>query len=149
MKKPENYLEWSSFFDEASNAPMNEEFIDLAAAGSISWSSGVAERFIRSASEMIRKRVNRAQDAYQRQMKNAGGSTGTLTMALKSLSKEYRFVYQLAKALPIPDNYRDQLADSIRSQAEQTQQSLMDSAKADRTGHLMSIVRNTRLDRLD
>ena len=149
MSIPVNYLEWCKLFDEIVNSPRDEEYVDVISKGTISWTSGVAERFVRSASEMIRARVNAAQNTYQKQVKNARGISANLTNALAGLNKEYRYVYRLAKALPISDEFRSQIVKQIEDQANQTQASLEESAKADRTGHLSSIVRNAHVNKLD
>ncbi len=148
MKTPTNYLEWCKLFDEITTSSRNEEFMDAVRHGTISWTSGVAERFVRSASEMIRKRVNSAHDSYQRQMKNARGVSNNLVNALNSLHKEYQYVYKLANVLPIPEEYRATLVKSVVDQANQTQTSLEDSAKADRTGRLLILVRNAKVNKL-
>lgn len=149
MKIPVNYLEWCELFDEITQNPRDDSYIETVSKGVISWTSGVAERFVQIASAMIRKRVNAAHDTYQRQMKNARGVSSNITNALASLSKEYRYVYRLAKALPIPEEYRQQIVKSVVDQANQTQSSLEESAKADRTGHLSLIVKNAHVNKLD
>ena len=68
--------------------------------------------------------------------------------ALSVLTKEYRYLYQLSAALPIPSEYVDQMKKIIQDQANQTYDSLMDSAKADRTGKLASIVRSAGINKL-
>lgn len=149
VKVPINYLEWCNLFDEITNSPRDEEYIEAIKRGVISWTSGVAERYIKAASEMIRKRVNSAHDRYQRQMKNAQGLNSNISNALSALNKEYRYVYSIAKALPIPEEYREQIAKSVKDQANQTQASLEDSAKADRSGHLLSMVKNAHVNRIE
>jgi len=147
-KIPVNYAEWCDLFDEIASSARDEDYVDTISKGAISWSSGVAERFIKSASDMIRTRVNNAQDVYQRQMKNARGVTSNISNAFIALNKEYRYVYKLASALPIPDEYRQQVMQMVQDQADTTQRSLEDSAKADRTGHLTTLVRNAHINRL-
>ncbi len=149
MRSPVNYLEWTKLFAEIQNAPRDEAYIEAVAGGTISFTSGVAERFVKASSDMITGRINHAQDAFQKQMRNARGALGTLGNALTGLKKEYRYAYQLALALPIPEPYHRQLADAVLKQAAQTESSLMDSAKGDRTGHLTSLVRNLHLSKLD
>ena len=147
-KVPVNYAEWCDLFDEVAKGPRDEDYVDVISKGAISWSSGVAERFVRAASDMIRNRVNNAQDVYQRQMKNARGVNSNISNAFIALNKEYRYVYKLASVLPIPDEYRTQLMQMVQDQADTTQRSLEDSAKADRTGHLTQLVRNAHVNRL-
>ena len=149
MRIPVNYLEWCQLFDEITQNPRDDSYIDTVSKGVISWTSGVAERFVQASSAMIRNRVNAAQDNYQKQMKNARGVSSNITNALSGLSKEYRYVYRLAKALPIPEEYRRQIVKSVVEQADQTQSSLEESAKADRTGHLSLLVKNAHVNKLD
>lgn len=147
-KIPVNYSEWCDLFDEITRSARDDEFVDVVSKGAISWSSGVAERFIKTAGDMIRTRVNAAQDVYQRQLTNARGVTANISNAFVTLKKEYCYVYKLAAALPIPEEYRSQMMQMVQDQADQTQKSLEDSAKADRTGHLTSLVRNAHINRL-
>lgn len=148
MKIPVNYADWCTLFDEIAKNPKDEAYFDTIARGTISWTSGVAERFVKLASDMIRKRVNAAQDAYQRQMKNSRGVNNVIQNALTGLNKEYRYVYKLARALPIPEEYKQQIAGLVQDQADQTQRSLEESAKSDRTGHLSALVKNAHVNRL-
>jgi len=148
MKVPANYSDWCALFDEIASGPKDEEYQEVIAKGTISWTSGVAERFIKLAADMIQKRINKAQDAYQRQMKNARGVSANISNALLTLRKEYRYVYSLGQAMPIPEEYRNQLTKMVQDHADTTQQSLEDSAKADRTGHLTTLVKNAHMNRL-
>lgn len=145
---PVNYADWCKLFDEIADSPKDEAYFTVISKGVISWSSGVAERFVKSATDMIRKRVNAAQDKYQRQMKNSRGEMNAVSGALIMLRKEYQYVYGLASSLPIPPEYRNQIVQMVQNQADQTQRSLEDSAKADRSGHLTAAVRNAHVNRL-
>lgn len=148
MKSPANYAEWCDLFDEIVQNVRDDAYIAAVSGGTVSWTSGVAERFVRSAAEMIRQRVDHAQDVYQRQMKNSRGMANQISGALTTLQREYRYVYQLACALPIPPEHRNEISKMVQDQADRTQQSLEDSARADRTGHLTALVRNARVNKL-
>lgn len=148
MHSPQNYSEWCSVFDEIAKAPIDEKYIEIVTNGCISWSSGVAERFLRNAVEMIRTRINKAQDAFQRQVRNSRGETRNLVYSLKTLRKEYCYSYELAAALPIPEEYSIQIRKLVQDQADQTQKSLEESAQEDRTGHLKLIVKNAGVNKL-
>lgn len=148
MNLPSSYSEWHSLMDEISSAPRNNDYIQMVRLGTVSWTSGVAERFIQTVSNTVRNRINTAQDVYQRQMKNSKGGDMAVANALSVLTKEYRYLYQLSAALPIPSEYVEQMKKIIQDQADQTHDSLMDSAKADRTGKLASIVRSAGVNKL-
>lgn len=148
MVPPSSYSEWHTLMDEISSAPRNNDYIQMVRMGTVSWTSGVAERFIQTVSNTIRNRINTAQDVYQRQIKNSKGGDMAVANALSVLTKEYRYLYQLSAALPIPFEYVEQMKKIIQDQANQTYDSLMDSAKADRTGKLASIVRSAGVNKL-
>lgn len=148
MNSPTSYAEWCTLMDTITKDFRDESYIDLIRGGSISWTSGVAERFIVIVTDMIRNRVNAAQDKYQVQIKNARDNIGAVISALQTLKKEYSYDYAMVNALPIPEQYRKQLLKMIQDHADQTQQSLETSAKADRTGHLSVLVRNAHINQL-
>ena len=143
-----SYIQWCTLLDEIVENPRNDEYIERIRSSSVSWTSGVAERFVQSVAEMIRKRINRAVDVYQRQMRTARGSDTDVSRALATLTKEYRYLYQLTQALPIPKEHVEELTNLVQEHADRTQQSLMDSAKSDRTGRLGAIVRSAGVNKL-
>ena len=149
MKSPATYGEWCALFDEMVSGVRDDQYIETVRSGSIAWSSGVAERFIRAASDMIAGRINKAQDMYKRQLAGSRGTPAGISTALHTLALEYRYVYRLAKALPIPQEYRDRMAELVRQQADQANKSLLDSAVSDRTGRLASLVRSAGVNRLE
>lgn len=148
MTPPTSYSEWRALMDEISGAPRNDDYIQVVRLGTVSWTSGVAERFIQTVSNTIRNRMNVAQDVYKRQIKNSKGGDMAVANALSVLTKEYRYLYQLSAALPIPSEYIEQMKGFIQDQADQTHDSLINSAKADRTGKLASIVRSAGVNKL-
>lgn len=145
---PTSYSEWCSLMDEIGTSPRNDDYIHLIQQGRISWTSGVAERFIQCVANMLRKRINAAQDVYQRQMRNSMGADIAISRALSVLTREYRYLYRIASALPIPEEYVQQMAKMVQDQADLTHRNLMDSAKTDRTGKLADIVRSAGVNKL-
>ena len=149
MNSPTNYAEWCTLFDTIAKDVRDEEYCRTIAGGTIPWTSGVAERFVQGAAKMIRDRVNAAQDKYQAQIKNARGNMNNVQMALQTLKKEYIYDYRLASSLPIPEQHRSQIVKMVQDQADQTQRSLEQSAASDRTGHLIVMIRNTDMNKLN
>ncbi len=148
MKIPTSYAEWCTLFDTITSDVRDDEYIQVIASGTIPWTSGVAERFVQSAANMIRKRVNNAQDKYQKQIQGARGNMNQVQMALQTLKKEYVYVFRMAKSLPIPPEHRSTIAKMVQDQADQTQRSLEQSAASDRTGHLLVMIKNTGMNKL-
>ena len=134
--------------DEIGNSPRNDDYIQMVRQGTVSWTSGVAERFVQCVSNTMRKRINAAQDVYQKQMRGSIGADVAVARALSVLTKEYRYLYQLSLALPIPTEYVQQMTKIIQDQADLTHKNLLDSAKADRTGKLASIVKSAGVNKL-
>lgn len=145
---PNSYSEWRILMDEIGNSPRNDDYIQMVHQGSVSWTSGVAERFIRCVSNTMEKRINSAQNVFQKQMRGSSGADMEVARALSVLTKEYRYLHQLALALPIPAEYVQQMKKMIQDQADLTHKNLMDSAKADRTGKLASIVKSVGVNKL-
>lgn len=145
---PSSYSEWYMLMDEIGNSPRNEDYIQIIRQGTVSWTSGVAERFVQCVSNTMRKRINAAQDTFQRQMRNSRGGDVAVAGALTVLAKEYRYLHKLSSALPIPAEYVRQMMKMIQDQADLTHKNLMDSAKADRTGKLASIVKSVGVNKL-
>ena len=148
MNAPKIYGEWCKLFDEIEAKPRDDAYVALVSQGTISWTSGVAERFVQSFANMMRKRVNKAQDVYKAQMRTTQGNEMAVARALQVLTREYKYLYSLGAALPIPNEYRQQLTALVQEQADTTNTSLLDSAKADRTGRLASIVRSAGINKL-
>jgi len=145
---PNSYSEWCTLMDEIGSSPRNDDYIQMVRQGTVSWTSGVAERFVQCVSNTMRKRINAAQDVYQKQMRGSMGADVAVARALSVLTKEYRYLYQLSLALPIPTEYVHQMTKMIQDQADLTHKNLMDSAKADRTGKLASIVKSAGVNKL-
>jgi len=145
---PQTYSQWCRLLDEIVASPRNEDYIEVVRKGSVSWTSGVAERFVQSVADMIRKRVNNAVDVYQRQMKNSRYGETDISRALQVLAKEYRYLYQMSQALPIPEKYVKELSDLVQEDADRTNQSLTDSARSDHSGRLGAIVRSAGVNKL-
>lgn len=145
---PNSYSEWCMLMDEIGSSPRNDDYIQMVRQGTVSWTSGVAERFVQCVSNTMRKRINAAQDVYQKQMRGSMGADVAVARALSVLTKEYRYLYQLSLALPIPTEYVQQIAKMIQDQADLTHKNLMDSAKADRTGKLAFIVKSAGVNKL-
>lgn len=146
---PTTYAEWCNLFDEMANAPRNDIYVSLIRMGSLPWIDGVAQRFVSSLTEMMKQRSKKAQDTFASQIRNAKGNAVNVSAALGVLKKELQFLHAIAKSLPIPSEYVLQVMDMVREQAEATQSTLENSAKADRTGNLLRLIRNTNITKLE
>jgi len=143
---PNPYAQWCACFDTLSKGPPNKEAIDAFRHGNVAWINGVADRFIQSLDSFIKTRLDNAHNQFTRQQCNSRGIEQAIIAAILQLRKEYQYVYELVQVIPIPEKYLKSVIDYLRQQGRQTQENLERTAKSDRTGNLLRIVRNNRLD---
>ena len=90
--------------------------------------------------------MNAASDRFQKEMSRAHGQERVLVGALLALRREMSFLSNAICLPVIPEKDRNQYKQLVIDQANTMQSSLEDSAKADRTGKLASIIRNNRVN---
>ena len=146
VNAPHSYYEWTIILDKLRDKSDDEAVLAAMRSGSIEWQSGVAERFAKKLVEVINFRMNNASDRFQKEMSRAAGQERAIVGALLSLRKEMRFLADAIDLPAIPDKDRRQYRQLVIEQADNMQKSLEDSAKKDRSGKLLSIVRNNRVN---
>ncbi len=149
MKPPMTYAEWVACFDALMTATNDDEVMASVKAGQLNWSTGIAERFVKQLTEVISYRLKRSADNFSRAMKNACGSEIAIVAALLCVRREYKLLLELSRIPAIQPEYSKQLAEQIRQQADSAQQSLEVTAKTDRTGRLLSLIRNNRINNVE
>lgn len=148
MDSPHTYAEWADAFDELETHPESDpEILEALQQGTLSWQSGVAERFISRLSQVLTARMDRAADDFQKSLRAPGGGEASLVQALLRFRRQFQFFKKLGSLPVIPDETRQQLAAMVQSQADSVQHSLLDSARQDRTGKLASLIRNNPVNR--
>lgn len=145
MKAPATYYEWVPVFEELKRCSRNAEIIDILHRGTLSWQSGVAQRFSDKLVEAVNYRLNAANDTFSRNMAHASDERAII-QSLHTLRKEIEFLYQAVNIPAVPENYRIQYMDMIKKQADTFQSSLEKSAKSDRTGKLGYLIRNNKVN---
>ena len=146
MMPPRSYAEWTQCFDELKRGLNDEDILAFMEKGSLSWSSGVAERFSMQLFEVINFRLDNAAKSFSRKLETSRGDEAPIINALLGLRRELIFLRRLSSLPAIPEDKRTYFSDQIAQYANNTQKSLEDSAKNDRSGRLSSIIRNNRLD---
>lgn len=149
MNSPQTYADWTRCFDEIKQGLNDEATISLMEDGSLSWSSGVAERFCSQLFEVINFRIDGASKRLQRNMDMARGNETAIVNALLGLKRELKLLKKLTILPAIPVEKRDYFSWQIVDYARNAQRSLEDSAKNDRSGRLGSLIRNNRIDTLE
>lgn len=145
---PRTYAEWVSVLDMLKNKTDDEEVVQAMMQGTVEWQSGVAERFSKKLIDVVNYRMNSATDKFQREMNRTNGQERAIVQALLALRKELSFLSKAINLPALPEKDRQHYRQLVISQANSIQSSLEDSAKADRSGKLSSIVRNNRVNAL-
>lgn len=114
-------------------------------AGCLEWTSGVAERITRRVYEVFEARLKAVGERFQRDVKNARGHEALLAKALLDIRKGLVPVARLAAVPAWPDILKQSLQQSLQQFVERTQSSLESSARNDRTGRMLDIVRRNRV----
>ena len=148
MTAPRTYAEWSTLLDALKNGTNDADVLPAMKSGTLSWQSGVAERFAKKLTDAVNTRMNRASDRFSRDMGRPGNGEGDIVRALLALRREMSFLKDAMNLPVIPEKDRAQYCQLVQAQADSMQKSLEDSAKRDRTGKLASIVRNHRVNTL-
>jgi hypothetical protein len=149
MTIPQSYADWMKCFDEIKQGLKDEETVAIMEKGTLSWSSGVAERFSTQLFEVINIRIDGASKRFQRNMDMSRGNETAIVTALMGIKRELKFLKRLTNLSAIPEDKRTYFFQQIVNYAKNVQQSLENSAKNDRSGRLGSLIRNNRVDALE
>lgn len=143
---PGDYAQWITLLDRFKNREDDEAVLAAMQKGTLAWQAGVAERFARKLIDAVNFRMNTATDRFQKEMTRTRGQERAVVQALLTLRKELSFLYKAMDLPVLPEKDRQHYLQLVVDQANKMQRSLEDSAKADRTGKLASIVRNARVN---
>lgn len=148
MNIPQSYADWTKCFDEIKQGMNDEATLSIMEKGTLSWLSGVAERFSTQMFEVINFRIDGASKKLQRNLDMARGNETAIVNALMGLKRELKLLKRLTTLPAIPEDKREYFSMQIIEYSRNAQQSLENSAKNDRTGRLGSLFRNNRIDAL-
>ena len=143
---PTTYAEWVKVLDMLLDKSDDEAVLEAMSKGTLEWQSGVAERFSRKLIDVINSRINSASDKFQREISRAYGQERVFVQSILALRKEMCFLSKAINLSVIPQKEREHYYNLVIDHANKIQTSLEESAKADRTGKLSSIVRNNKVN---
>lgn len=143
---PHTYSEWVAVLDMLKAKTDDDAVLQAMTKGTIEWQTGVAERFTKKLVEVVNFRMNSASDKFQKEMGRSYGQERAIVQALIALRKEMSFLAKTVNIPAIPEKDRHNYHKLVVEQADKMQKSLEDSAKNDRTGKLLSLVRNNRVN---
>jgi hypothetical protein len=145
MNSPNTYAEWAACCDCLMKGDCDEDTIAAMESGALEWTSGVAERITRRIHEVFDSRLKLAGEHFQRDTRHAQGHATLLTNALLGIRKKLILLARLAALPALPDMVKQSLQQSLQQFAERTQSSLESSARADRTGKTLDLVKRNRI----
>ena len=145
MNPPKTYAEWAASCDRLLKGDCDEETLTAMEVGSLEWTSGVAERITRRIHEVFESRLKLAGEHFQRDTHHAQGHATPLTNALLGIRKKMILLARLSALPALPDMVKQSLQQSLQQFAERTQSSLESSARTDRSGKTLDLVKRNRI----
>jgi len=141
---PRSYVEWSNCLDVLEHGLDDSAALDAMEKGTLEWTSGLAELFSERVSATLNVKLNRCADQLSRQLRS-GADEVTLVRALVNTRSILVDLKRLGQLTSLPEILRSHLLGELNKYASRTQLSLEDSAKADRSGRLLSLVKNNSI----
>jgi hypothetical protein len=127
---PRQYAEWAAALDRFAQG--DDATIDEMERGTLEWTAVVAERFTQRLHDAFFTRLQDAQRALGRQLDAARGDEARLAQALVGTRHLLAPLARVARLDVLPEPLRTHLAGELARMASSTQQSLEQSARADR-----------------
>ncbi|MDH1301057.1 hypothetical protein [Achromobacter sp. GD03932] len=148
IEAPRSYAQWSACLDRLSEGLHDEACLDAMRAGDLNASGGVVTLFSRRLADEFNARLTRCSEHLTRDLR-VGGEESLIVRAILNARKHLAFLHRLAQVEIFPATLRTHLIDELRKFAQRAQQSLEDSAKTDRSGRLLVLLRNNPLVRYE
>jgi len=142
---PKIYIEWVNILNLLKERKNNEEILEKMENGKLEWQDGGAQRFVDKLTQVINYRIKIATDKFSQDLSRGTRNERVTVQSLIALKKEFLFCSRICKIRILPDEIQKKLYELIADQAKNIQTSLENSAKNDRTGKLLSIVRNNKI----
>ena len=151
MKPPSTYSEWVACLDALlaqDQQDQDEELLPAMEAGTLEWTSGVAERFTTRLYEAVDQRLTRAADMLQRDLNRAGGVSADIVRAILAGRRRLALIMRIASVPALPGYAREHLTSVISGYAEKAQKSMESSARQDRSGKALSLLRSNAISNI-
>ncbi len=139
---PRTYLEWVGCLDAIDRNEDMESMVFLAQEEELEWTSGVAERFTTRLCGLIDRMLTHAAEKVQINLDRVSGDEMAITFALLDARKAFRQAYALASLPVLPESTKTSIQELVLQAARTMNDSLEESAKRDRTGKMLRLVRN-------
>lgn len=147
LKVPHTYNEWMNCLDAFRDEKMESEALYAMMQGSIEWQSGIAERFTKSIFDLIEYKLNIMQNNFNNRISKPAKSNMEIERNLLYARREFKRLMVLSKIKVFPQELCQHIEGYITKTADAMQNSLLDSAKRDRTGVIASLVRKNPVNK--
>lgn len=144
LSPPRTYAAWSECLDHLIAANNDARVLEAMQHGSGDFNSGAVENLVRRLTEVFDARLEQCHDRFNRQMSHSR-DMATLSRALLDFRHGLTFLHQLATVKAFPTTIQKHLGEMLDKAAQNTQESLEESAKLDRSGETRQCVRRHSL----
>lgn len=148
MPPPRSYAEWTAWLDRLARGDDDEGCLQALHAGSLDWTPGVAPLFVQRLGDEIQRRLRVCSERLTRDLGHASEES-RLVRALLLARQQLVFVQQLCRLPTLPQPVQQQFEVELSRFAERAQSSLLETARADRSGWLASLIRHNALTRYE
>lgn len=145
MKPPTTYAEWATLLTELKSIPINDECISAIYQGKLEFLPGVAERFTTRLTETVNARLEHISTDFNQSIHRNTSDERALITALRNIQKDFKALIQIVKMPVLPEKFQNIYIQSIRDEAQRIQSSLENTAKFDRTGKLLTLIKQYNL----
>lgn len=145
MTYPRTYKEWSDLLYQLKQGEDEEETLLKLESGTLEWTAGVAEKITRLVFEVLEERLHQTVQSFQKELNRSDGSEAAIVVAIMNARRRFGFLERLCRLQVFPEEVRTSFIHIHAQYVQDTQKSLEDSAKADRSGRLRILIKNNSL----
>lgn len=145
MTYPRTYKEWSDLLYQLKQGIDDEESLKKLETGTLEWTAGVAEKITRLVFEVLEERLRQTVQSFQKELNRSDGSEAAIVVAIMNTRRRFGFLERLCRLQVFPEEVRTSLINIHSQYVQDTQKSLEDSAKEDRSGQLRILIKNNSL----
>lgn len=146
MANISTYREWVDLLKKFDTHENDDQVLEIAKNGILVWQTGVADRFMKRLTTVINKRMTDSVKTFEKQISHPGIQEANFVKSVHQLKKEFDTMKSLVNIEAIPTDPRRKLIEMLYNSRKNLQSNLEESAEADKSGKLSSLVRNNRVD---
>ncbi|MGG4095452.1 hypothetical protein [Paenibacillus lautus] len=139
------YAEWSNLLDHFLKENDEERIMQDLEAAEIEWTGVVAEKLTRRALEVLEAKFTRTVELLQLELQRARGSEPAIVVALLNTRRRFNYFNRLCHLKAFPATVRESMQQASNKFIEDTQRSLENTAKADRSGVMGNLLKYNSL----